>query len=299
MVLRNILDLLYLQKNYSFRPTEIKTGLFTKGYFSFSILIDNKGHNLKNLIKKILQKFNIGITRYDNLTALKEYEKNIQQIFNLPTDKFFRLLEIRGETKSQIMQDLFVLTETNFKKNGFFVEFGATNGLDLSNTYLLEKEFQWNGILAEPARIWHNELKKNRGCNIENNCVWTKSDLILEFNEVQEAELSTITKYNNNDWASVNRKQGKIYNVQTISLEDLLIKHNAPYFIDYLSIDTEGSEFEILNSFNFEKYQFGIITCEHNFTNKRESIYKLLLSKGYHRKFVGLSKWDDWYVKNS
>ena len=254
---------------------------------------------MKNIIKKILQKFNIGITRYDNLTALKEYEKNIQQIFNLPTDKFFRLLEIRGETKSQIMQDLFVLTETNFKKNGFFVEFGATNGLDLSNTYLLEKEFQWNGILAEPARIWHNELKKNRGCNIENNCVWTKSDLILEFNEVQEAELSTITKYNNNDWASVNRKQGKIYNVQTISLEDLLIKHNAPYFIDYLSIDTEGSEFEILNSFNFEKYQFGIITCEHNFTNKRESIYKLLLSKGYHRKFVGLSKWDDWYVKNS
>jgi FkbM family methyltransferase len=258
-----------------------------------------EGQNLKNLIKKILQKFNIGITEYGNLIALKEYEKNIQQILSLPPDKLLRLSEIREKTKSQIMQDLFVLLETNFKKNGFFVEFGATNGLDLSNTHLLEKEFQWNGILAEPARVWHNDLRKNRSCNIEENCVWTDTNLILEFNEVKESGLSTITQYNSNDWASANRKSGKIYKVNTFSLEDLLIKYNAPNVIDYLSIDTEGSEFEILNSFDFEKYQFRVITCEHNFTHMREKIYNLLANKGYQRKYVGLSKWDDWYVKCS
>lgn len=46
------------------------------------------------------------------------------------------------------------------KKMVFFVEFGATNGVDLSNTHILEKKFNWDGVLAEPAHIWHSALKK-------------------------------------------------------------------------------------------------------------------------------------------
>ena len=52
-------------------------------------------------------------------------------------------------------QHLFDLSELEFKRNGFFVEFGAANGIDLSNTYLLETEFSWTGILAEPATYGH------------------------------------------------------------------------------------------------------------------------------------------------
>ena len=70
-------------------------------------------------------------------------------------------------------------------------------------------------------------------------------------------------------------KTGRKYKVPTISLLDLLDIHNAPKFIDYLSIDTEGSEYEILNAFDFNKYKFRVITCEHNFTPMREKIYKL------------------------
>ena len=191
-----------------------------------------------------------------------------------------------------------MLTETGFKKNGFFVEFGATNGVDFSNTYLLEKEFEWKGILAEPAKIWHEELEKNRQCNIEKYCVWSDSGSILDFNEVNEAELSTIAKYNNSDWAFNSRKKGNTYNVKTISLIDLLIKYNAPKIIDYLSIDTEGSEYEILRTFDFDAYQFRVITCEHNHTRIREKIYNLLTSKGYQRKYIGLSEFDDWYIKS-
>ena len=55
---------------------------------------------------------------------------------------------------AQIQQDLFILCELNFKRNGFFVEFGATDGIKLSNTYLLEKEFGWTGVLVEPARCY-------------------------------------------------------------------------------------------------------------------------------------------------
>lgn len=69
------------------------------------------------------------------------------------------------DSKFQIQQDIFVLVATNFKKGGFFIEFGATNGIDLSNTYLLEKEYEWKGILGEPAKKWHKDIVKNRSSN--------------------------------------------------------------------------------------------------------------------------------------
>jgi hypothetical protein len=79
---------------------------------------------------------------------------------------------------------------------------------------------------------------------------------------------------------------------------DLLISYDAPSKIDYLSIDTEGSEYEILSKFDFNRYQFRIITCEHNMNDSREKIYKLLSSKGYSRVCTELSKCDDWYINN-
>ena len=66
--------------------------------------------------------------------------------------------------------------------------------------------------------------------------------------------------------------------------------------IDYLSIDTEGSEFEILSNFDFETWKFAVITVEHNYTHDRERIYRLLSNYGYQRKFENLSAFDDWYI---
>ena len=206
-----------------------------------------------------------------------------------------KILEIKGKTKAQLKQDLFVLLETNFKKNGFFVEFGATNGLDFSNTWLLEKEYGWNGILAEPAKVYHESIRKNRSCHIDEGCVWSESNSFIDFMECQSGELSTISKFKNLDFHK--REVSKIYKVKTISLNDLLKKYNAPKKIEYLSIDTEGSELEILNNFNFKEYEFGIITCEHNFNNNRQKIKNLLFKNGYKQKYAGFSDFDDWYVK--
>ncbi len=123
-----------------------------------------------------------------------------------------------NSAKSQIFQDLFVLFMTNEKREGYFVEFGATNGVTLSNSYLLEKSFGWKGILAEPARCWHTELRAQRNCKIETNCVWNKSDKQLEFNEVSSQELSTINIFSGSDGRSLQRKNGNVYLVDTISL---------------------------------------------------------------------------------
>ena len=208
------------------------------------------------------------------------------------------LCKFAGESKSQLKQDLFVLSELGFKRNGYFVEFGATNGLYLSNTYLLEKKFGWLGIVAEPLKSKYAELIRNRSCHIEDKCVWKNSGELLKFLEANDQDLSTILEYQDNkDLHHESQKNGQISDVETISLNDLLKKYNAPRLIDYLSIDTEGSEFEILSNFNFEKYEFRVITVEHNYTNQREAIYNLLTSFGYKRKFEKLSEFDDWYIR--
>jgi FkbM family methyltransferase len=256
-------------------------------------------NKLTKLVKALFKKFNIGIANYSYFQLYMEYEKNTKYLKEIPDDKLVRLASLIEKSKSQLKQDLFVLAELDFKRDGFFVEFGATNGIDLSNSFLLENEFGWNGILAEPARCWHNELKSNRNCNIETDCVWSDSKSVLNFNQVDAAaELSTVSVYNQTGSHSKWREGGQNYSVNTISLNDLLDKYNAPQKIDYLSIDTEGSEYEILSNFDFTKYEFSIITCEHNYTPIREKIFSLLTKQGYTRKYVGLSKWDDWYVKS-
>ncbi|PYE03876.1 methyltransferase [Prochlorococcus marinus XMU1408] len=222
---------------------------------------------------------------------------NLSFIQNIDAKNKEECLKNLSLSKSQFKQDLFVLSELNFKKNGFFVEFGSYDGLTGSNSYILEKYFNWNGILAEPCISCYEQLKENRSVIIETKCVWKISGEEIIFNEpFSHKQNSTI------DSISDNRKniykEGNRYKVKTISLLDLLEKNNAPRFIDYLSIDTEGSEFEILNVFDFKKYKFNVITCEHNFTPMREKIYNLLTSKGYQRKLTNISRVDDWYVLN-
>jgi FkbM family methyltransferase len=242
---------------------------------------------IKSAIKSCFQSAGLGISSYGD----------IEMLLALPKTHMPFLVRHLKKSKSQGRQDLFVLQQLNHKSNGYFVEFGATNGVDISNTHLLEKEFRWKGILAEPAKCWHADLMKNRKASIELSCVWKDTGSILTFNEVDNADLSTISTYNSSDFWSRARETGKTYDVKTISLNDLLKKYKAPRHIDYLSIDTEGSEFEILNSFNFKEYSFSVITCEHNFSPMREKIHSLLSRHGYSRKFENISKYDDWYVK--
>jgi FkbM family methyltransferase len=256
---------------------------------------------VKEIIKSSLRVFDIGITRYSTLERLREESgaaHDIQLLLTLPNEHASQLIKHLKKSKSQFRQDLFVLSQLDFKTNGFFVEFGATNGIDLSNTYLLESEFGWTGILAEPAKCWHRDLKRNRSAKIETKCVWKDSNSTLAFNEVVAAEFSTIDAYSGADLHTEARRKGKRYEVSTIALNDLLSKYSAPRQIDYLSIDTEGSEFEILSSFDFSKHSFRVITCEHNFTSARERIFELLSRNGYVRKYQELSEVDDWYVKS-
>ena len=213
---------------------------------------------------------------------------------------FFKLLFLifskNKIKKSQLGQDIVALVLNKFKKKGFFIEFGASNGYDLSNTYLLEKKYNWIGILVEPLPAWHSDLRKNRNCTIDTRCLWSSSNQNLEFIDVKEKELSTIKIFANSDSHSELRKKSSTIKVKTVSLIDLLKFYNAPKIINYMSVDTEGSELDILKDFPFDNYKFNFISIEHNYGQNREKLKELLYKNGYKTFLNNLSKWDDWFV---
>jgi FkbM family methyltransferase len=213
---------------------------------------------------------------------------------------FQKFLDVTAESQySQNRQDLFALF-INGDKPGYFVEFGACDGIHLSNTFLLEKEHGWTGILSEPAPSYYNELVKNRSSHLENLCVANESGKTMDFLEVDienDKGLSGLTEFVFQDHHSETRKNNsQTYSVETISLKDMLDKYEAPESIDFLSIDTEGSEYLILKSYDFSRH-FKAIAVEHNNTPNREKIYDLLSLKGYDRVLLEFSAWDDWYIK--
>lgn len=200
---------------------------------------------------------------------------------------------------SQLGQDLSVLKFYNNKVNGFFIEVGANDGINLSNTYLLEQQYNWKGICCEPIPEKYEQLLKNRQNSVcYKEAVYNQSGLTLTFDIANNYDLlSGIMEHIDSHKHEVEANKTTIQ-VQTITLLDVLDTANAPSFIEYMSLDTEGSEFEILKNFNFEKYTFGLIDVEHNYIEPRRSeIRNLLLSKGY--VYIGENQWDDMYKHHS
>jgi FkbM family methyltransferase len=229
---------------------------------------------------------------------------------NVPTELKNFILNNLESSHSQLQQDLLVLyliqgiktgildeikLEQNCTQRHFFVEFGATNGMTLSNTYILEKYFNWQGILSEPAKCWHEELNNNRQSTIDNRCVWSRTGELLTFSESATAEHSSISGFSRLE-TGVEIPIAE-YKVETISLSDLLDFHNAPSKIDFISIDTEGSEYEILRTFDFFKFEvvFFAIEASHN----ESQIADLMLQNGYSQIYRSASGWDRWFLKNS
>jgi FkbM family methyltransferase len=209
---------------------------------------------------------------------------------------FFCMLK-REQAHAQLLQDLWVLYELHEKRNGFFVEFGAADGFRLSNTYLLEKSYGWSGILAEPLPKWHSALAENRSAAVDRRCVWTSSGERIEFLNMDEDDLSTAKQYSESNRARHAVIKDRLL-IDTVSLNDLLSSHRAPRDIDFLSIDTEGSELAILQEFDFSYFNISLIAVEHNYDKaKRRAICSLLKSHGYQRRFETFSLWDDWYSR--
>ena len=115
---------------------------------------------------------------------------------------------------------------------------------------------------------------------------------LKSFAEDEMKEHSTTTLFSDLDKHSKSRKYNDVYRVETISLNDLLLKFDAPKLTDYLSIDTEGSEFEILLTVDFQTWNSRAITVKHNFskTGKEFSTYlqKMDINRNLKRFLYGM-----------
>jgi hypothetical protein len=144
----------------------------------------------------------------------------------------FGLKKYSEKIYSQYYEDGMIreaLESVNSINEGFFVDVGSWDGVYLSNTYILIRDFGFKGICIESNEEKHNQAVENfqnMGITCINTLLSTEKDNSLDY---------------------------------------ILNKNNCPKDFDFLSIDTEGSELQILNNIDFDKYQIKVICVENNF----------------------------------
>ena len=155
------------------------------------------------------------------------------------------------------------------KLNGYYVEIGGLDGVMNSQSFIFEKMLAWDGIIVEPNPFWKYSLEYNRKCKISNSAISNvEGTAIFECREnhgfsglkssTTETRISDITNE---------------VEVNTTSLYNLLNSYNSPHIIDWVSIDTEGAEINIITKFFEEndKYRINLLNCEsHDFITIKE-----------------------------
>ena len=238
-----------------------------------------------------------GSVRQKFFNAVRLNRTSVEGLAAIPElDLLAYVFARRHQSRSQLLQDLWVSFELDGHRDGFFVEFGATDGVTESNTALLEAEYGWHGILAEPNPAWHPTLERSRpAAVVDQRCVTARTGETAEFLVVEHPELSTLVAYAAADHFAEIRRAASPIAVETVTLNDLLSEHGAPAVIDYMSVDTEGSEYEILSAFDFHRWEVRLFSVEHNHGEQETRLDALLNDQGYERVYPELSQWDAWY----
>ena len=209
--------------------------------------------------------------------------------------------DVPGRWHSQAKQDkvIFEAVLPN-KRNGYFVDLAANHPIAKSNTRTLERDYGWNGICIDGNDEFLMLLLKKRRCQVVGAIVSSETDEEVKYRHwhggggkassgTWQHALSGIVGYDNaenvkNDslakrYASSKAGLAGFVDVAgvTTRLDDILRKHNAPALIDYLSLDVEGAEFQVMRNFPFQSYTFYCVTIE----RPSAELKSLMISKGY------------------
>lgn len=157
-------------------------------------------------------------------------------------------------------------------ENGFFIECGANDGVDQSNTWYFEKYLNWSGILIEPLKKQFQELKKNRSkknkffnlalCSSEN-----KNMFLMEDNDLLSKPII--------DGSKISKPNFETSSSQTLT--KILDEISAPNIIDFFSLDVEGFEYQVIKGINFDKYNFKYFLIE----TSNDEVIKFLINNNY------------------
>lgn len=189
---------------------------------------------------------------------------------------------------SQYGQDR-ILYKRYFKdlNKGFFLEVGADDGIDKSNTKFFEDK-GWEGICIEPSPERFQQLIKNRKCLCLNNAI-AKNKQLVDFIDIigygkglsgiidnyDPRHLERIDRETTGNEKTLSKKKIK---VEAIPLSEILHNNNVSK-VDYCSIDVEGSELDVLESIDFDSVDIRVFTIEDNYNSK--NVKSFLGNKNY------------------
>lgn len=191
---------------------------------------------------------------------------------------------------SQDKQDEY-LEKNVFKgyKNGVFMDIGAHDGICINNTLFFENEHQWTGVNVEAIKDVYDNLCKNRTNCINLNYAVCNNDGIADFIRNTGATELISGLYKDYDKRHHRRLQYENHNyggktqlikVNTKKIETICDEHNIKN-INYLSIDVEGAEFDVIKSINFDKVFIDVIGFENNYNDNSLPIIDYLMENGY------------------
>jgi FkbM family methyltransferase len=245
-----------------------KFSISTRNFLSKKLMHKNKLLKFSEL-KKFLLRSKLSIT-----------QKNLELLIDL--------------SPSQLGADLLALFFNDFAKHKYFIEIGANDGLNLSNSLMLERDFFWNGVLVEPNSKAFQSLQSSRSNIKLNYAVSDKSDSVVEFKEYKDSLFSCISEKNTGRY----KDDFDIKTIQTITLTEIFKRYCLPKQIEYLSIDTEGNEFEIIKDFDFDMYKVKTISIEHNHDLKKANLIRnKLLQHNYLELKEKFLKFDMFFYK--
>jgi hypothetical protein len=205
--------------------------------------------------------------------------------------------EITLHSQPETEQDLWVLDKLHGKINGTFVEVGAFDGVYHSNTLCLERDFNWNGWLIESDTKYANIAKRIRRAAVVNATVGPYVQVLPYYVGGQWSGLVEYTRPNLVP-GHIEHKN-PIEKRLTAPLQRIMRDLPAPIVVDYLSIDVEGAEYPVLQSyFSNPPVIFRCITAEiGTYQDNLKELCDLLSPWGYVLDQV--KAWEGyWYHKS-
>jgi len=179
-------------------------------------------------------------------------------------------------------EDIIIDRLLNHKKLGFYVDVGAYDPWVGSNTMRFYKK-GWKGINIEPDLGRYSKFEEDRKGDINLNIGISDSKSQLIFYVMFPESLSTFSKEDMEKRVSEGFKLVEKRKVSVDTLENILSKYAKDKKVDFINIDTEGFDFNVLKGNNWEKYKPTAVCIEKVEGKKGQEIKLFLEKKGYYK----------------
>lgn len=202
--------------------------------------------------------------------------------------KLHEYLRFFKKTYSQEGEDVVLAGYFRAKRKGFYVDIGAHHPFRFSNTYLFYK-MGWSGINVDATPGSMKLFKKYRPRDINIEVPISNSHKNLNYYMFDESALNSFSSTLSKDRAAHTRyKIEKVVKLKPKKLSEILNnKLPSNQKIDFMSIDVEGHEYEVLISNNWNKYRPKYLLVEVLKNNsesiEKNKVYSYIISKGYKK----------------